>query len=243
MQSMEQKSLCASYQLIHSLSEQTELLPIFFFETRVMNSQPVLFFYLPCQEASQWIPEVFWDQPPMELLSVVLLRWRGLWISSIPYFWSKGLETNVYQWLFYCLQCCFILIHHPCQSLLNFEFFGCQVFLRFQPHLRWCGNDLLTPCEPFDPLWCYTFLGDIVATHQQTKGKLVPSKCTREQHDKLVWLQGLLEHLPFFQIRLLGMKKGFTEYFHCVPGAVLSVYSSDYGRWSLPPHQSHGYHC
>uniref|UniRef100_A0A0A9FM93 Uncharacterized protein n=1 Tax=Arundo donax TaxID=35708 RepID=A0A0A9FM93_ARUDO len=32
----------------------------------------------------------------MELLPMVLHRWRGLWISSIPYFWSKGLETNVF---------------------------------------------------------------------------------------------------------------------------------------------------
>jgi hypothetical protein len=32
-----------------------------------------------------------------------------------------------------------------------------------------------------------------VATHQQTKGKLVPHKYTREQHDKLVWLQGLFD--------------------------------------------------
>jgi hypothetical protein len=54
------------------------------------------FSYIPCQESSSRIPQVLRNQPVMELLPMVLHRWRGMWISSIPYFWPEGLETNVY---------------------------------------------------------------------------------------------------------------------------------------------------
>ena len=216
MQSMEQNSLCANYQLIHSLREQTELLPFFFFfgnkSDQFTNHNQYYSFIFHVRKQVSGFLRCFGISLLWSFFQWFYSGGEGCGFLQFPTFGLKAWKQTYINGYsnFYCLQCCFILIHHPCQSLLNFEFFGCQVFLRFQPHLRWCGNDLLTPCEPFDPLWCYTFLGDIVATHQQTKGKLVPSKCTREQHDKLVWLQGLLEHLPFFQIRLLGMKKGFT---------------------------------
>lgn len=52
----------------------------------------------------------------------------------------------------------------------NYQFFLLQVLFWFQPHICWCGNDLLTPCKPLRALWRNTFLGDNVATDQHTKG-------------------------------------------------------------------------
>ena len=70
---------------------------------------------------------------------------------------------------------------------------GCdQVLLRFQHDVRWIRDDLPAPCEPFHPPRRDPLLGDPVATHQQTQGGLVPCRRAGEQHEQLVWLQGLL---------------------------------------------------
>ena len=105
---------------------------------------------------------------------------------------------------------------------------------------EWSAHTLWT----FRPSLVLYFLGGYCGHSSANKREIG----TQQMYQRAAWQACLVTRSAWAFTVLSNQttwnnKKGFTECFHCVPGAVLSVYSSDYGRWSLPLHQSHGYHC
>ena len=59
-------------------------------------------------------------------------------------------------------------------------------------------------------------MGNVVATHQQAERGVVPCKCTRKQHEKPLWLQGL-PLLNFFLLLVYYILNEYLEAISCSP--------------------------
>lgn len=210
---------------------------------KVTNSPPVFFFYLACQEATPWIPEVLCNEPPMELLPMVLHRWRGLWISSLPYFRSKGLETNVYPMGYLSLVG---VLHTSSSSMWKSP----KIWIIWMSGFSSISaSHMLVRGWSVHTLWTFRaslvlyFLGGYCGRSSANKREIG----TPQMYQRAAWQAYLVTRSVCLIICCLLSKSSmvfsFMKYVYCVPGAVLPVYSSDYGGWSLPLHQSHGYHC